>query len=117
MEMAEHKKLTEDKRQAVYPRLSQCQLGRDSECVRKTPHGVETRSHSRETFWSPCLRRGFLFGSRYPQTKWRCLQLQASKCLKSTTTSASRHKKTRCDAHIGPGDGGTDNMAQPLATA
>ena len=28
-----------------------------------------------------------------------------------------RHKKTRCDAHIGPGDGGTDNMAQPLATA
>ena len=26
-------------------------------------------------------------------------------------------KKTRCDAHIGPGDGGTDNMAQLLATA
>ena len=35
MEMAELKKLTEDKRQAVHPRLSQCQLGRDSECVRK----------------------------------------------------------------------------------
>ena len=35
MEMAELKKLTEDKRQAVYPRLSQCQLGRDSEIVRK----------------------------------------------------------------------------------
>ena len=33
--MAELKKLTEDKRQAVHPRLSQCQLGRDSECVRK----------------------------------------------------------------------------------
>ena len=61
MEMAELKKLTKDKRQAVHQQLSQCQLGRDSECVRKTPHGVETRSHSRETFWSPCLRRGFLF--------------------------------------------------------
>ena len=35
MEMAELKKLTEDKRQAVHPRLSQCQLGRDDECVRK----------------------------------------------------------------------------------
>ena len=35
MEMAELKKLTEDKRQAVHPRLSHCQLGRDSECVRK----------------------------------------------------------------------------------
>ena len=35
MEMAELKKLTEDKGQAVHPRLSQCQLGRDSECVRK----------------------------------------------------------------------------------
>ena len=34
MEMAELKKLTEDKRQAVHPRLSQCKLGRDSECVR-----------------------------------------------------------------------------------
>ena len=70
MEMAELKKLTKDKRQAVHQQLSQCQLGRDSKCVRKTPHGVETRSHSRETFWSPCLRRGFLFVSRYPQTKW-----------------------------------------------
>ena len=70
MEMAELKKLTKDKRQAVHQQLSQCQLGRDSECVRKTHHGVETRSHSRETFWSPCLRRGFLFASRYPQTKW-----------------------------------------------
>ena len=35
MEMAELKKLTEDKRQAVHPRLSQCQLGRDSKCVSK----------------------------------------------------------------------------------
>ena len=35
MEMAELKKLTEDKRQAVHPRLSQCQLGRDSGRVRK----------------------------------------------------------------------------------
>ena len=35
MEMAELKKLTKDKRQAVHQQLSQCQLGRDSECVRK----------------------------------------------------------------------------------
>ena len=35
MEMAGLKKRAEDKRQAVHPRLSQCQLGRDSECVRK----------------------------------------------------------------------------------
>ena len=70
MEMAELKKLTKDKRQAVHQQLSQCQLGRDSGYVRKTPRGVETRSHSRETFWSPCLWRGFLFASRYPQTKW-----------------------------------------------
>jgi len=30
MEMAELKKLTKDKRQAVHQQLSQCQLGRDS---------------------------------------------------------------------------------------
>ena len=72
MEMAELKKLTKDKRQAVHQQLSQCQLGRDSECVRKTPHGVETRSHSRETFWSPCLRRGFLFAyESAPTCRWR----------------------------------------------
>ena len=35
MEMAELKKLTEDKRQAVHQQLSLCQLGRDSEVVRK----------------------------------------------------------------------------------
>ena len=35
MEMAELKKLTKDKRQAVHQQLSQCQLGRDSEVVRK----------------------------------------------------------------------------------
>ena len=33
--MAELKKLTEDKRQAVHPRLSQCQLSRDAFLERK----------------------------------------------------------------------------------
>jgi len=62
METAGLKKLAEDKRQAVHSQLSQCQLSRDAGDVRKkAPHGVETRSHSRETFWSPCLRRGLLF--------------------------------------------------------
>ena len=58
---AELKTLAKDKRQAVYPRLSQCQLSRDACLVRKNASGVEARSHSLETFWSPCLRRGFLF--------------------------------------------------------
>ena len=35
MEMAELKKLTEAKRQAVHQQLSQCQLGTESEYVRK----------------------------------------------------------------------------------
>ena len=35
MEMAELKKLAEDKRQAVHPQLSQCQLSRDDCFVRK----------------------------------------------------------------------------------
>ena len=35
MEMAELKKLTKDKRQAVHPRLSQCQLSKEDELVRK----------------------------------------------------------------------------------
>ena len=35
MEMPGLKKLAEGKGNAVHPRLSQCQLGRDSECVRK----------------------------------------------------------------------------------
>ena len=32
--------------------------------------------------------------------------------IPNPTDSASGHKKARCDAHIGPGDGGNDNMAQ-----
>ena len=35
METPGLKKLAEDKGQAVHPRLSQCQLGRDSGCVKK----------------------------------------------------------------------------------
>ena len=93
MEMPGLKKLTEDKGQAVHQRLSQCQLGRDSESVRKNASRGGNKVTPREKFWSPCLWRGFLFGSRYPQTKWRYEQLQASKRLKSTTSSASSHKK------------------------
>ena len=118
MEIAELKKLTEDKRQAVHPRLSQCQLGRDSECVRKKRLTGWKQGHTPERrFGAPAFGGGFLFASLFLQTRWTYLQLRASKRLKSTTASASRHKKTRCDAHIGPGDGGTDNMAQLLATA
>ena len=35
MEMAELKKLTKDKRQAVHQQLSQCQLSKEDELVRK----------------------------------------------------------------------------------
>ena len=115
--MAELKKLTEDKRQAVHQQLSQCQLGRDSECVRKNASRGGNKATLPRYVLETLPSAGFLFDSRYPQTKWRYLQPRASKCLKSATASASRHKKTRCDAHIGPGDGGTDNMAQLLATA
>ena len=34
----------------------------------------------------------------------------------STIHSASEHKKTRCDSHNGPGDGGNLNMSQLLGT-
>ena len=83
MEMAELKKLTEDKRQAVHQQLSQCQLGRDGECVRKTPHGVETRSHTRETFWSPCPWRGVSF----------CLALSTDQVALTTASSLKTPRK------------------------
>ena len=37
--MAELKKLTKDKRQAVHQQLSQCQLGRDSKCEENASRG------------------------------------------------------------------------------
>ena len=49
MEMAGLKKLTEDKRQAVHPRLSQRQLSRDGECVRKRLTGWK-QGHTPESF-------------------------------------------------------------------
>ena len=61
MEMPGLKKLAEDKRQAVHQRLSQCQLGRDGESVRKNASRGGNKVTPRETVWSPCLRRGFLF--------------------------------------------------------
>ena len=107
----------EDKGQAVHPRLSQCQLGRDNECVRKNASRGGNKVTLPRDVLEPLPLAGVFFASRYPHTKWPYLQLRASKRLKSTTASASRHKKTRCDAHIGPGDGGIDNMGQLLATA
>ena len=118
MEMAELKKLTEDKRQAVHPRLSQCQLGRDSEYVRKNASRGGNKVTLPRDVLEPLPSAGVSFCLALSTDQVApCLQPRASKCLKSATASASRHKKTRCDAHIGPGDGGTDNMAQLLATA
>ena len=70
MEMPGLKKLAVDKGQAVHQRLSQCQLGRDSESVRKNASRGGNKVTLPGDVWSPCLRRGFLFVSRYPQTKW-----------------------------------------------
>ena len=50
MEMAELKKLTEDKRQAVHQQLSQFQLGRDSGRVRKNASRGGNKVTLRETF-------------------------------------------------------------------
>ena len=118
MQMAERKKLTEDKRQAVHPRLSQCQLGRDSESVRKNASRGGNKVTLPGDVLEPLPSAGVSFYLALSTDQVVLpAEPRASKCLKSATASASRHKKTRCDAHIGPGDGGTDNMAQLLATA
>ena len=70
MEMAELKKLTEDKRQVVHLPLSQRQLSRDVCFVRENASWGGNKGTLPRDVWSPCLRRGFLFASRYPQTKW-----------------------------------------------
>ena len=43
--------------------------------------------------------------------------IRASTASQNPTDSGPGHKKARCDGHIGPGDGGNDNMAQQLGTA
>ena len=88
MEMAELKKLTEDKRQAVHPRLSQCQLGRDSECVRKNAsRGGNKVTLPREVL-EPLPLAGVSFCLALSTDQVALEQLQASKRLKSTTASA-----------------------------
>lgn len=60
MEMAELKKLTEDKRQAVHPRLSQCQLSRDACLVRKNAsRGGNKVTLPRSVFGAPAFGGGF----------------------------------------------------------
>ena len=58
--MAELKKLTKDKRQAVHQQLSQCQLGRDSECVRTKRLTGWKQGHTPERrFGAPAFGGGF----------------------------------------------------------
>ena len=68
-------------------------------------------------FGAPAFGGGFFLPRVIHRPSGPNYRLRASKRLASTTTSASSHKKTRCDVHIGPGDGGTDNMAQLLTNA
>ena len=86
MEMAELKKLTEDKRQAVHPRLSQCQLGRDSECVRKNAlRGGNKVTLPREVF-EPLSLAGVSF----------CLALSTDQLALRTASSFKTPQKHYC---------------------
>ena len=114
MEMPGLKKLAEGKGQAVHQRLSQCQLGRDDESVRKNASRGGNKVTLPGDVLEPLPSAGVSFCLALSTYQ---VALRTASSFKSTTASASRHKKTRCDAHIGPGDGGTDNMAQLLATA
>ena len=60
MEMAELKKLTEDKRQAVHPRLSRCQLSRDDfSCEEKRLTGWKQGHTPERRFGAPAFGGGF----------------------------------------------------------
>ena len=86
-------------------------------CEEKRLTGWKQGHTAERRFGAPAFGGGFFLPRVIHRPSGPYLQLRALKRLKSTIASASRHKKTRCDAHIGPGDGGTDNMAQLLATA
>ena len=68
--MAELKKLTKDKRQAVHQQLSQCQLGRDSDRVRKNALRGGNKVTLPRDVLEPLPLAGVFFASRYPQAKW-----------------------------------------------
>ena len=59
MEMAELKKLTKDKRQAVHQQLSQCQLGRDNVCEEKPLTGWKQGHTPERRFGAPAFGGGF----------------------------------------------------------
>ena len=86
MEMAELKKLTEDKRQAVHPRLSQCQFGRDSECVRKN----DSRSGNKVTLPREVLEPLPLAGVSF------CLALSTDQVALRTASSFKTPQKHYC---------------------
>ena len=86
MEMAELKKLTKDKRQAVHQQLSQCQLGRDSECVRKNT----SRGGNKVTLPRDVLEPLPLAGVSF------CLELSTDQVALRTASSFKTPQKHYC---------------------
>ena len=77
-------------------------------------HGLETRTQPREIFGAPAFGGGFFLTSVIHRVSGSKLCLWVAIAAQSTIPSASGHKKTRCDEHIGPGDGGNPYMAHPF---
>ena len=84
MEMPGLKKLAEDKGQAVHQRLSQCQLGRDSESVRKNASRGGNKVTLPGDVLEPLPSAGVSFCLALSTDQMApCLQPRASKCLKA----------------------------------
>jgi len=100
MEMAELKKLTKDKRQAVHQQLSQCQLGRDSNVWGKRLTGWKQGHTPEGRFGAPAFGGGFFLprvihrpsGSNYrfePQNASQALLLVLQAIKKPAVTCTS----------------------------
>ena len=84
--MAELKKLTEDKRQAVHPRLSQCQLGRDNDYVRKNASRGGNKVTLPRDVLKPLPSAGVSF----------CLALSTDQVALTTASSLKTPRKHYC---------------------
>ena len=86
MEMAELKKLTEDKRQAVHQQLSLCQLGRDSDVVRKNASRGGNKVTLPRDVLDPLPSAGVSF----------CLVLSTDQVALTTASSLKKPRKHYC---------------------
>ena len=86
-------------------------------CEEKRLTGWKQGHTSERRFGAPAFGGGFFLPRVIHIPSGPTCSFEPRNASKALLLVLLRHKKTRCDAHIGPGDGGTDNMAQPLATA